>query len=138
MAATFVNSTSVQCVSPSSLRAGLQCTRVAISVDGKTYVTSTSVKVRATAARRILSVAPSSAFAGASVTVAAAFDGNGTFYDETAYCRFGAAAVEAHVLDDTPRAGVACLLLRARALHGRGLRRHRRRRSRGDSRTRER
>ena len=33
--------------------------------------------------------------------VAAAFDGNGTFYDETAYCRFGAAAVEAFVLDDT-------------------------------------
>ena len=44
-----------------------------------------------------MTVAPPSAFAGASVTVEAAFDGNGTFC-ETAYCRFGAAAVEAHVL----------------------------------------
>ena len=35
------------------------------------------------------------------MTVEAAFDGNGTFYNETAYCRFGAAAVEAFVMDDT-------------------------------------
>ena len=56
---------------------------------------------KSAAAPRILSIEPPSAFAGASVVVEAAFDGNGTFYNETAYCRFGAAAVEAHVLDDT-------------------------------------
>ena len=51
---------------------------VAISVDGhEAYVTSTSVKVRATAAPVFMTVAPSSAFAGASVTVEAAFDNGG-------------------------------------------------------------
>ncbi|CAH0369713.1 unnamed protein product, partial [Pelagomonas calceolata] len=98
--ATFVNSTTVRCVSPPNLRAGLEYP-VAVTVDGKTYVTAPSVKVRATAAPRILRIEPSSAFAGASVVVEAAFDGNGTFYDETAYCRFGAASVEAFVEDDT-------------------------------------
>ena len=99
--ATFVNSTTVQCISPPDLRAGLEYP-VAISVDGKTYVTSTSVKVRATAAPRITTVAPPSAFAGASVTVEAAFDSKEGFREnETAYCRFGAAAVEALYMDAT-------------------------------------
>jgi hypothetical protein len=43
--ASFVNSTTVQCISPSDLRAGLTYP-VAITVDGKTYVTSPKVTVR--------------------------------------------------------------------------------------------
>ena len=85
--ASFVNSTTIQCVSPSDLRAGLQYP-VAITVDGKTYVTSSKVTVRATAAPRIVSVAPPSGFAGASVVVEAAFDSKEGFRsNETAYCR---------------------------------------------------